>query len=287
MSANQVNQFNPEHILQCSHSLSSQRKGEIKRCIIRLQQWQNIQTCTKELSEGGHQHFWKNFAELSDLNHMNIVKLIGFIHSVPCYKFFIMPFASNGSVADYYRDRKDDPYCCGKACKWEQEMASGLGFLHAQGIIHGNLKSSQLLIFADDVLKISDAGLYKTAQEARVSASVASSSRYRYISPQLCEAQGQDYTVQESDDIFAFGRCMYLLHVMEEPFGKNVPIDVTQAVMKNNAFPEIPGTFCTKAKEVMIACWQRNPDERPKIKDIGFQLDKLGKHFSNSSIFMD
>jgi len=65
-----------------------------------------------------------------------------------------MEYASGGSIAAWVE--KFEKFDERIIRKYTQQILEGLCYLHSQGIVHGNLKSSNVLIDSDGVIKLSD-----------------------------------------------------------------------------------------------------------------------------------
>ena len=74
--------------------------------------------------------------------------------------FLIMEYASGGELFDYIVQNtklKEK-----EACKYFQQILSGIEYLHELGIVHRDLKPENLLLDQDGNIKLVDFGLSNT-----------------------------------------------------------------------------------------------------------------------------
>jgi len=91
---------------------------------------------------------------LSSLKHENIINIFG-AGGDKKSTVIITDYAQGGSLAD----RMVRKYGWEKAFHIILEVAKGLDFAHKNNIIHGNIRPSNILFDADEVIKLSDFGL--------------------------------------------------------------------------------------------------------------------------------
>jgi mitogen-activated protein kinase kinase kinase 13 len=93
-------------------------------------------------------------------SHPNIVELYG-VCLTPCC--VVMEYCAGGSLADYLRRERSRGTAMkmGQVIEWARQVARGMSHLHARKILHRDLKSANVLITGDDVIKITDFGTCK------------------------------------------------------------------------------------------------------------------------------
>ncbi|CAG2068561.1 unnamed protein product, partial [Timema podura] len=79
----------------------------------------------------------------------------GVCTQAPCY-CIVMEFCPYGPLCDLLNAGEEIPPV--RLVKWSKEIASGMYYLHSHKIIHRDLKSPNVLIGANEVVKISDFG---------------------------------------------------------------------------------------------------------------------------------
>ncbi|MFH2036000.1 MAG: serine/threonine-protein kinase, partial [Candidatus Zixiibacteriota bacterium] len=96
----------------------------------------------------------KEARQLCGLNHDNIIKIYG-AGGDNLRLIVVMEYANGGSLAD----RMVQTYSFDDAMKITLAVAEALDFVHKKGIIHGNIRPSNILFTSDEVVKVTDFGL--------------------------------------------------------------------------------------------------------------------------------
>jgi serine/threonine-protein kinase len=99
------------------------------------------------------------------------------------------------------------------------QVATGLQYAHEQRIVHRDIKTSNLFLTRERVVKIMDFGLAKMLEEVRRANTVIAGTPY-YMAPE--QAAGE--TVDHRADLYAFGVTLFELLTGSVPFSKG---DVT------------------------------------------------------------
>ena len=103
-----------------------------------------------------------------------------------------------------------------------REIAEGLAEAHAHGIVHRDLKASNVMITAAGRAKILDFGLakrYSGVTEADISAEGAIVGTFHAMSPE----QAQGLTVDHRSDLFSLGTLLYEMLTGMSPFRGDTP----------------------------------------------------------------
>ena len=153
--------------------------------------------------------FVKEARSLAQLSHPNIVSVldVGEIDNRP---YIVMEHLAGGSVKG--RIERLGPLKAGEAARIAIEVANGLAFAHSKGIIHADLKPSNILFDANDHAKIADFGIARTPKEDAATPELYATAMY--VAPERVE--GKQATVQS--DIYGLGLVMYEMLVGKPPF---------------------------------------------------------------------
>ncbi|KAG6410875.1 hypothetical protein SASPL_128948 [Salvia splendens] len=169
----------------------------------------------KQHSSIGEQQFWTEVEMLSELRHVNLVSLIGYC----CEQkemILVYEYMPNGTLADhlYKLAKKNNEFY---HLSWKQRLKICIGagraldYLHTgHGIIHRDVKSSNILLDENFVAKISDFGLAKTGfgSDSRIQNSTLVRGTRGYLDPNYCVT----HKPTKNSDTYSFG--VVLLEVL-------------------------------------------------------------------------
>ena len=137
-----------------------------------------------------------------------------------------------------------------------REVGRGLEYLHARGIIHRNLKGSNILIDGRGAVRVT--GFEKAA--AMVEGGERLHNRRTFIgspcwmAPEVLE---QAYGYDASADVWSLGICALELLSGEAPFEHEPPMKVMLRVLA--AAPPLPEKTSKALKELLGVCLKRPP----------------------------
>ncbi|NXJ72907.1 M3K12 kinase, partial [Rostratula benghalensis] len=133
----------------------------------------------------------------------------GVCTQAPCY-CIIMEFCAQGQLYEVLRaGRKVTPSLL---VDWSMGIAGGMNYLHLHKIIHRDLKSPNMLITYDDVVKISDFGTSKELIDKSTKMSFAGT--VAWMAPEVIRNE----PVSEKVDIWSFGVVLWELLTGEIPY---------------------------------------------------------------------
>jgi tRNA A-37 threonylcarbamoyl transferase component Bud32 len=153
--------------------------------------------------------FVKEGRSLAQLKHPNIITVfdVGEVDNLP---YIVMEHLAGGSVKD--RIERTGPLKAGDAARITIEVANGLSFAHSKGIIHADLKPSNILFDAEDHAKIADFGIARTPKEDAETPELLATALY--VAPERVE--GKQASVQS--DVYGLGLVLYEMLVGKPPF---------------------------------------------------------------------
>jgi serine/threonine protein kinase len=117
------------------------------------------------------------------------------------------------------------------------QAARALGHAHGHGVIHGNIKPSNIVIHAGGDVKLTDLGLVHPADRAFLAPGTELLGTVHYTAPELLEDPRAEPDARS--DLFSLGVILYELTTLERPFTG----ESTREVLENMRRGE-PGDPC-------------------------------------------
>lgn len=151
---------------------------------------------------------------------------------------------------------------CHAVAKIGMQAASGLHYAHQLGVVHRDVKPSNLMIDADGKVWITDFGLAHTSDSQELTKEGEVMGTWRYMSPE--QATGHSPTVDHRTDVYSLGATLYELLVLEPAVPGKREMEIRSFL--NSKSPKslrrmdrrIPEDLATIIEKAM----SRNPDDR-------------------------
>ncbi|KAI0400870.1 kinase-like domain-containing protein [Xylaria palmicola] len=157
-------------------------------------------------------------AIMKKLNHDNLVALIEVLDDPEDDSLYmVLEMCKKGVVMKIDLDQPAQPYSSEMCRTWFRDLILGIEYLHAQGIIHRDIKPDNLLLTEDDVLKIVDFGVSEMFQKSNEMMTNKSAGSPAFLPPELCQAKHGDVSGKAAD-VWSMGVTLYCLKYGALPF---------------------------------------------------------------------
>ncbi|XP_055958834.1 serine/threonine-protein kinase PLK4-like [Patella vulgata] len=195
----------------------------------------------------------------SRLKHPSILQLESYFEDSD-YVYLVLELCENGELYKYLQ-RSSMILQENKAKDYMNQIVEGVLYLHSHGILHRDLKLSNILLTKDHQLKIADFGL-------ATQLSVVGEKRYtmcgtpNFISPEVITRSSHSLEA----DVWSLGCMLYTFLVGKPPFDTDA---ITSTLTKVVAAEyKIPKHLSMKARDLIRCLLQKNPKERISLKGI-------------------
>lgn len=232
-----------------------------------------------KLISSGKQNWLTQFGReaeiIASLEHPHILPVYDFGTSGE-QPYLVMRLLEGGSLADWVKpNRKPDP---DKVIEAVTNMAEALDFSHARGILHRDVKPSNMLLDQNGFVYLSDFGLavFPSDGEQRGLGSAA------YISPE--QARGED--IDGRADIYSLAVTLFELLTGQKPYTAETPV----AVMVKQINEPVPNAkdvnpeVSNAVAELVQWGMSKKPENRPQSAGQFKELLQYAKRNPNAPV---
>ncbi|KAA8526148.1 hypothetical protein F0562_007752 [Nyssa sinensis] len=244
---------------------------------------------SKIQDKGKLQHFINEVVILSQINHRNVVKLLGCCleTEVP---LLVYEFIPNGTLSQHIHDQNDEfPLSWDMRLQIGTEVAGALSYLHSAAslpIYHRDVKSTNILLDDKYRAKVADFGTSRSINIDQTHLTTRVLGTFGYLDPEYFRSS--QFT--EKSDVYSFGVVLVELLTGEKVISSTRCEEERSLVtyfistMKNNCLYDILDTRVMEegVKEEMMAvanlakrCLNLNGRKRPTMKEVAMELEGI------------
>lgn len=194
---------------------------------------------------------------LSSINHPNIVRVLEFGESAE-HSFVAMEFLSGGTLQDYIE--KNYPLSEERIFEIAKQICTGLKAIHANNIIHRDLKSQNIMFDENGNIRIMDFGLSKSPLVSTMTTLGTVIGTLGFVAPE----QVTNLNVDQRVDIFSLGVILYQMLTNKLPFNGENEIALIHSIF--NTIPpkptEINRLISPKLEMLVLKCLEKDVEKR-------------------------
>lgn len=139
------------------------------------------------------------------------------------------------------------------------QTARALYEAHEAGLVHRDVKPGNLLITPEGVVKITDFGIARVADQVGLTATGQVMGTVQYLSPE--QATGKSAT--PLTDIYSLGIVAYEALAGKRPFTGESQMEIAMAQI-NKAPPALPASVDPRIANLVLSCLAKKPNQRPE-----------------------
>ncbi|XP_051894995.1 ephrin type-A receptor 8 isoform X3 [Pristis pectinata] len=240
-----------------------------------------LKTLKAGYTEKQRRDFLSEASIMGQFDHPNIIRLEGVVtRSKPV--MIVTDYMENGSLDSFLR-RHDGQFTVIQLVGMLRGIAAGMKYLSDLGYIHRDLAARNILVNSNLVCKVSDFGLSRILEDDPDAAYTTTGGKIpiRWTAPEAITYR----KFSSASDVWSYGVVMWeVTSYGERPYWNMTNRDVIKSVEEGYRLPAPMG--CPAAlHQLMLDCWQKDRNERPKFIQIVSVLDKLIRNPTSLKIF--
>ena len=206
------------------------------------------------------ERFRREAQAAANLTHPNIVALYDYGADGDTY-FIVMEFIEGRSLADIISE--EGPLLPERAAEIASDVAKALERAHAGGLVHRDVKPSNIMITDTGQTKVTDFGISRALggdNEQTMTQTGMVIGTAAYLSPE--QAQGNQ--IDARSDVYALGIVLYEILTGSVPFSGDTPLAIAYKHVRENPDPpsSINPDVPTPMDAIVMKALAKNPDNR-------------------------
>ena len=194
-----------------------------------------------------------------DVRHRHLVPILD-LGEARGYHYLAVEYVDGGSLRD--RLDADGPLAVDRTIELAAQVASAIDALHAQGIVHRDVKPANVMLDRRGQAAVTDFGLAKGRAYTVLTTPGQVMGTLDYIAPELIRGE----QAGPPGDVYALGCLVYECLAGAAPFGDRHVLDVVHAHLEGTApdlsaqRPDVPLALA----EVVESAMAKLPEQRPR-----------------------
>ncbi len=209
------------------------------------------------------ERFQREAETVAQLHHTNIVPIFAIGEQQGVF-YYAMQFIEGRSLAAVLEQsqRAAAPLNLVEAARWALQAAEALAYAHQRGVIHRDVKPSNLILDPAGQVWLTDFGLAKRMDDVELSMTGALLGTPRYMSPEQASAAKQP--VDQRTDIYSLGATLYELATGKPLFEADSPHGIISQIL--TAEPPSPrsqrASLPRDLETIILKCLAKEPQQR-------------------------
>lgn len=204
----------------------------------------------------------------ASLSHNNIVSVydVGYEDGI---HYIVMELLDGITLKEYIKIHGMLPWT--QALDFSIQICDAMDHAHRNGIVHRDIKPQNIMVTDDNVLKVMDFGIARTANKDVTTDGTTAIGSVHYISPE----QARGGYVDASSDIYSMGVVMYEMLTGRVPFDGDSHVSIALMHMRKDPVPpcDLVISIPYELQAVCLRAMAKNPAER--FADAGEMLSEL------------
>ncbi|KAG5506183.1 hypothetical protein GH5_05866 [Leishmania sp. Ghana 2012 LV757] len=226
----------------------------------------SAQFVAKEVRLGGlkpteRESAQKEIDMLRTLNHPNITRYVDhFEHKGSL--FIVMEYANGGDLYMRIKQQQGQLFSEKRILQCFSQICLALSYMHERRILHRDLKTQNVFLTKDGVVKVGDFGISTVLRNTYELKHTICGTPY-YFSPELC----LNKPYNNKSDVWALGCVLYEMTTLNHAFDGSNMKALVQKILKG-VYPPIHPMYSNSLSRLISAMLQIDPHRRPNVSQV-------------------
>jgi non-specific serine/threonine protein kinase len=210
--------------------------------------------------------FLQEAKAISALNHPNIATIHD-IDEVEGQKFLVLEYIPGGTLKSKlkYLKSEDKEFSLAEVLDYGIQAAEALGHAHRHQIIHRDVKTDNLMLTEEGMVKLTDFGLAKLRGSVQVTKTGTTVGTAAYMSPEQIRGEETDHR----SDIFSLGVVLFELLTSHMPFRGEFETALSYSILNENppAVKSLRKDAPASLEKIINRCLEKEKTKRYQSAD--------------------
>lgn len=213
------------------------------------------------------------------LNHPNIA-IVYSIEEFGDDTFIVMEYVKGKEIKDLFKTTSQRKIKLSEIINYAIQITEAINAAHEKGIIHGDIKSSNIMLTDDGRIKVMDFGLAHIHGDPNITKKGSTPGTTAYMSPEQLRGEEVDFR----SDIWSLGIVLFEMLTGQTPFQGNFDQAIIYSILheKPKSLKKINPEILDELEQLVLQCLEKDPKKR--IQSADELLKRLKEIQSNTSI---
>ncbi|XP_063884302.1 serine/threonine-protein kinase Nek3-like isoform X1 [Scylla paramamosain] len=197
---------------------------------------------------------------LARCKHASIVRYKEcFVRPTPLTMCLVMEYAGGGDLSQRVSEarRRGQQLAEDVVLDWFSQIILAVQYLHSNNILHRDLKTQNIFLTADNLVKVGDFGIARLLRDRQDLATTTIGTPF-YLSPEICLRRPYNH----KSDMWAVGCVLYELCALRQPF-QDASFDRLVMKILEGEYEPLPASYTPLVHHLTKLLLRTIPERRP------------------------